>query len=114
MLIPTTRSPPSPAGATAAEPGAPATVAHRIRDRVSALAYALEVIRMTAGDERKIGACLDLAGRQLDALAHLANELDEPAPAGPVPGSDGPVDAAAPGAAPVEQPPPDAPGLTSP
>lgn len=55
--------------------GTPAAIAHDIRDRVSALANALEVIRSTPDR----AAALRLAARQLDALARLGDAFHDPA-----------------------------------
>lgn len=66
----------------AAEMAIPAAIAHDIRDRVSALANALELIRMAGGDRPDLAATLGLAARQVEALARLADSLqDSPAPA---------------------------------
>jgi hypothetical protein len=53
----------------------PADVAHRIRDHVTVLANALEIIRL--GHDP--APALRMAARQVDALARLADALHDPA-----------------------------------
>jgi hypothetical protein len=55
------------------------SVVHRIRDHASALANALQLVRMTAGDDLRLANALDLADRQAKALVALADELHDPA-----------------------------------
>jgi hypothetical protein len=59
-------------------PDTPAALAHGIRDRVTALSNALELIRLSAAGDTAVAAGLVLAGRQLAALARLADALHDP------------------------------------
>ena len=54
------------------------SVAHRIRDHATALASALQVARLTAGNDPRLAEVLDTADRQVKALVSLADELRAP------------------------------------
>jgi hypothetical protein len=66
-------------------PDTPAAIAHRIRDCVTVLANALEVIRL--GDGQDTATAHKMAARQLATLARLADALHDPAHETPTPGS---------------------------
>lgn len=55
------------------------SIAHRIRDHAGALANALQLVRLTAGDDPRILNALDMADRQARALVELAAEVRDPA-----------------------------------
>jgi hypothetical protein len=52
--------------------------AEHVRDHVTALANALHLIRLTAGNDQWVLAALDLADRQLAALMILATAVPDP------------------------------------
>ncbi len=60
------------------EPYTPAAVAHAIREHISALANVLESIRVAVGDRTDLSASLNLATRQIEGLALLADDLHNP------------------------------------
>jgi hypothetical protein len=55
-----------------------AEVAHEIRDRMTALWNALEVVRLAAGGNPAVARGLRLADRQIAALVRLAEGLHDP------------------------------------
>jgi hypothetical protein len=55
------------------------SIAHRIRDHASALANALQLVRLTTGNDPRLADALDMADRQAKALVALADELRDPA-----------------------------------
>ena len=63
----------------APRPESPSVVAHDIRDVGTALANALQVVRLVAGDDTRVTQALRLAERQVPALARLADRLEGPA-----------------------------------
>lgn len=56
-----------------------ASVAHHIRDHATALGNALQLVRLTAGNDPRVANALDLADRQAKALVALADELQDSA-----------------------------------
>ena len=54
------------------------SVAHSIREHATALASALRVVRLTAGDDPRLAEVLDIADRQAKALGSLADKLHDP------------------------------------
>jgi len=60
---------------------APVSPAHELRDLLSPLANALELIRMATGDNPDVASALVTAERQVDRMRRLADELrDGPPP----------------------------------
>lgn len=55
------------------------SVVHLIRDHATALANALLVVRLAAGDDARLLSALEMADRQARALFALAGELRDPA-----------------------------------
>jgi len=61
---------------------APLSTAHELRNLLSPLVNALELIRMAAGDNPDVASALLTAERQVDGMRQLADELrDGPPPA---------------------------------